>query len=503
MASPFIFTDSFDLYGPVGVTPNILTQWTSTSGALAATIVAGLSSTGYALRVSGNAGTISKNLGASYTRIVGALRFSPTFSTTLGTFQLINNTTNACCFTFETTGIINFRTGTSAGAIIASGGSIASGSTHVLTFDITIGASAAYAVYLDGVLLYSGTGNTGNSQASINVINFFISGNGYALTLDDLILLDPTQPNYNSALLTSNPVIETQFVSGDTQTQFVNDGNVVPLAGIASKGVYRTASGLSGNANLLNLLKITPDANCTINSVSFMAAGAAGAAKIKGVVYSDSAGSPGSRLSDGVEVIGATLNAVTTLPLATPQALVGGTSYWIGWYSDTLLTLYRVDATTNLAQTKANTYASGAPAGPLTGMTTGIFTWYAWANCTGATVNFLSLNGNPPMGTAQAQTHSSTVGEEDLFSFAPLVTNPTTIFGTAVKGFVAKSDAGVRTVSLNTKSGASDTTGSSPNQGLATTSQWQGSYFDLDPATGLPWTLSGANAAKGGVSVAS
>jgi len=95
------------------------------------------------------------------------------------------------------------------------------------------------------------------------------------------------------------------------------------------------------------------------------------------------------------------------------------------------------------------------------------------------------------------------VGQEDLFTFAPLATNPTTIFGVSVKGLLSKSDAGARTASLNTKSGASDTTGSAPGQGLATTPVWQGSYFDVDPATGLPWTASGANAAKAGVSVAS
>jgi hypothetical protein len=417
----------------------------------------------------------------------------------------MNSGTAAFSFTFENSGAIVLRTGGSGGAVIATAGSVIANSTHVLSFDITIGGAGVgtYSVNLDGSPLYSGTANTGNSQTSVN--QFFVQapGTACALTLDDLIIGDPTQPTYNSALLTLSPVIETQFVSGDSQTQFANDGNVVPLAGIASKGVYRTATGANGSANLLNLLKITPDANCTINSVAFMASVVAGAAKIKGVVYSDSAGSPGSRLSDGVEVVGAALNAVTTLPLATPQALIGGTSYWIGWYSDTLLTLYRVDTTTNLAQTKANTYASGAPAGPLTGMTTGVNTWYAWANCTGATVNFPSLNGNPPIGTAASQTHSSTVAQEDLFNFPALVTNPSTIFGMSVKGFVSKSDAGARTVSLNSKSGASDTTGSAPSQSLATTSQWQGSYFDVDPATGLPWTLSGANAAKGGVSVAS
>jgi len=502
MASPFIFTDGFDVYGPPGVTPVLTTQWTSIAGTNAPTIVAGLSFSGYAARLFNN-GSMSKTFGASYSRIVGSIRFQCNLAG-LAIISFLNGASNAFSFTFETTGVINLRTGTAAGAIVAGGGAILANSTHVLQFDITVGASGAYTVNLDGVLLYSGIGNTGNSQTSVNTITPNIgASSSQNLILDDLILIDPTQAGYNSAILAANAVIETQFVSGDNQTQFTNDGNVVSLAGIAAKGVYRTATGASGSANLLNLLKITPDADCTLNSISFMASISAAAAKIKGVAYTDSAGSPGSRLSDGTEVVGATANAVTTLPLATPQALTGGTSYWIGWYSDTLLTLYRVDATTNLAQTKANTYASGAPVGPLTGMTTGVATWFTWANCTGATVNFLSLNGSPPIGTAASQTHSSTVAQEDLFTFPALVTNPSTIFGVAVKGFISKSDAGARTVSFNSRSGASDVTGSAPSQSLATTSQWQGSYFDVDPATGLPWTTAGTNAAKAGVSVAS
>jgi hypothetical protein len=189
--------------------------------------------------------------------------------------------------------------------------------------------------------------------------------------------------------------------------------------------------------------------------------------------------------------------------LVTPQTVTAGQSYWMGLITDTSVVLQQYDATTNLGQKKANTYTSGAPAGPLSGMTTGQPTWLIWGNCTGSAANWAAVGRNPPLGTAASQTHSSTVGQEDLFTFPALSTNPSTIFGMAVKGFVSKSDAGARTASFNVKSAATDTTGSSPSQGLATTSQWQASYFDTDPATGVAWTLSGANAAKGGVSVAS
>lgn len=503
MPSPFIFSDGFDLYGPPGATPNILTQWTS-QVAGPGTLVAGLSSTGYAYKIS-TASTITKTFVASYTRIAGSIRFS-TAQVGAGNYVSIQNSgTAAFTLVVELSGVVNLRTAGAIGAIIASGGSISGGSTHVLSWDISIGASANYLVNLDGVLLFSGSnGNTANAQANVNsIVVASVSGTNNYITIDDLIIADPTQPNYNSALLTSNPVIETQWVSGDSQTQFANDGDIVVAVGVASNGVARANAATNApGAGQLFLVKTTAAVARTLQSVSVVAGATSGTVKSKAVIYSDSAGSPGSLLSSGNEVVGTTSGATLTGTLVTPQALVAGASYWIGFITDTSVALQQYDNATNLGQKKANTYASGAPAGPLSGMTAVQPTWLIWGNCTGGAVNWPALSGNPPLGTAQSQTHSSTVGQEDLFTFAPLVTNPTTIFGTSVKGFVSKTDTGARTVSFNSKSGASDTTGSAPSQALATTTQWQGSYFDTDPATGLAWTTSGANAAKAGVSVA-
>jgi len=503
MASPFIFTDGFDVYGPTGVTPLLTTQWTAIFGTLS--IVAGLSSTGYALRI-GSSGAISKSLGVSYTRLVGAVRFAPTLAGNVTWFNFYNGATAVFSLTVETTGAISLRTGIQTGTVLNSGGAILANSTHVLSYDITVGASGAYSVYLDGVLLFSGTGNTANSQPGVNQVGAqAVTGSGNAVTIDDYIVGDPTQSGYNSALLTSNPVIETQFVNGDNQTQFTNNGNVIPLAVMVPRGVYRTTATAAGtNSNILYLAKITAEVNCTLNSIALFPNASNGVAKYKSVIYADSSAAPtGAPLDTGVEVIGAVLNTTLVLPLTTPRALTGGTSYWIGFINDTAVNLNLADVTTNAVIRKANTYTSGPPNPVGTGFTTGNATYHMWANCTGATVNWPSLSLIPPLGTAAAQAHSSTVAQEDLFTFPALVTNPSTIFGMSVKGFVSKSDAGARTASLNVKSGASDVTGSAPSQGLATTSQWQGSYFDVDPATGVAWTASGANAAKAGVSVAS
>jgi hypothetical protein len=497
-----VLCDGFDKYGPTAnfnVAAAIIGEWT-VLGTIPG-IVAGLSATGYALSAATNP-NMSANLLTPLTRVAGSVRFqwiSGATATGLSwTFR--NGATAAFTLTIAgTTGALEIRTGAAGGTLIATGAGVAAGTTHVLSWDVTVGASGAYTLRLDGGSPLSGTGNTANGQASANNL-LFATGASISWAMDDLCVFDPAHAAYNSAVLTSNPVVETQFPSSDAQTQLTNNGNIMVPAGLPANGVYRTTTGQSLAANTIYFVKIIPAVNCTLQLISIIPSVTAGSAKIKGALYSDNAGAPGSRLSDGIEVIGLTANVIANLSLVTPQALVAGTPYWMAFYSDTTATFYRVDSTT-FGQTKANTYASGAPAGPMSGLTANVATYQIWAFATGAAGNFATVFQNPPSGGG-AELYGASVGLEDLYGFPALTTNPSTIFGVAVKGFVLKSDSGLRTVSFNAKSGSIDNTGSAPSQGLATTQQWQGSYFDVDPATGLTWTLSGVNSAKGGVSVA-
>lgn len=506
-----IFCDGFDKYGPPGnvnFRSVINGEWSFSGISVAENIVAGLSSPGYAFQYAGNSSGFNTPFQA-LTRIAGSFRFrnDTTVGTTNGLMATVyNGATAAFSIVFRpSTGAIELRTGLTNGTLLNSGGAVALSTIHVLSFDVTIGAAAAYAFYLDGVLLFSGTGNTGNGQSAVNLFGFVTNNSNPQYTIDDLVIFDPTHAAYNSSVLTQNVVVETQFPTSDSQTQFTNDSNVVWPAGIASNGVFNSVATSFNNApgaNQLFLLKVTPVVNCTISSVAAVPNASNGAAKHRAVIYSDSGGSPATLLSSGTEVVGTVSGTTLTGALTTPQALVAGTSYWIGFIADTSVALRQVDSSTNLGQKKANTYTAGAPASG-SGMTVAQPTWSMWGNCFGATVNFGTVGMNPPLGTSGAQTRSGTVGAEDLFNFPATVTNPATIYGVAVKGLVAKTDTGSRTVSFNTKSVAADSTGSAPSQALATSSQWQRSSFDLDPATSAAWTTSGINNAKSGVSIAS
>ena len=493
-----LLIDGFDKYGTAGQNAQTVTgEWATFTGG---SVVAPLSAYGQAVQFALGNGPVSSPF-ASVSRIAGTIRVN-CFLTGDATITLRNGATAAFTIMLSAAAGLRIRTGTSAGAVIASGGSYVAGTTVVISWDVSIGAAAAFAVYLDGSVILSGTGNTGNGQSSVNTFAYLSNTN--TTQVDDLAVQDPTNGNYNSTILTQNAVVETQFPTGDTQTQFTHDSDVeIPVGiGLGLQSTYNIGSATSTpGANQIFLIKITSTLTRTLSSVIVSTRTTSATAKFKAVLYSDSAGSPNALLSDGVEVVGCTNGAFVLGLLATPTTIVAGTSYWIGFYIDTSIIISSYDNTaTALGQRKANTYTSGAPA-TLTGMTTGQGTYYMWGNCTGSPQNYRALNRLPSVNSGLSQVHSNTVGQEDLFSFAPLQTSPSAIYGGVVKAFMNKSDAGARTVNLNMKSGATDSTGSAPAQALSTTVTWQSSYFDTDPATGAAWTVSGVNNASSGYSV--
>lgn len=212
-------------------------------------------------------------------------------------------------------------------------------------------------------------------------------------------------------------------------------------------------------------------------------------------------GSPGSTLiATGNEVTGATAGATLTATLTTPQSLTGGASYLIGFITDTALSLSLQDLTT-VGIRLANTYTNGAPA-TLSATTTGLSSWQIWGNGSGASVNYASLTNNPAIDDI-AYVSSSTVGQEDLYSFPTLSSNPASIACVAYKARAKRSDAGTRSIDVRCASGSADSAGSASGFVPGSSFGWADTYFPNDPNTGLPWTGSAVNAATAGPRTAS
>jgi len=450
-----LFIEGFDKYGPANtVSANVTAllndgEWTNASGAISYSIVAPLSSTGQALQLNYTTGSVVlyKTLATTYSRIIGGIRFSSNLAGSANAgLGFASSGTQACTITINSTGAISLRTGTYTGTALATSSStVSANSAHYLEWDITIGASSAYQVWLDGVSVFSGTGNTGNSQTTINQLNFLGGTIGTNIQYDDLYLFDNTGGT-NNAVLNTNPRIETQFPNADSSVQF-----------------------------------------------SFGAA-------ILGQVYADSAGSPtGSTLVTGAEVTGTTANATLVSAFSSPPTLSASTAYWLGFITDTFVQLNQVDGTTTGAKA-TNTYGSGPPTNPT--MTTGQPSWIIYGNMTGIAVDWYEVDVNPPPGDI-SYVYASSSGYEDLYSFPALTTTPNNIYTVAVKGNIKKSDTGTRTIDLRMKSGGTDTGGSNPGQTPATTYGWMDSFFDTDPNTGVAWTPTGLNSAVSGVKVAS
>jgi len=496
-----IFCEGFDKYGgPNSNSANVnalLTQgeWTSSSGS-GGQIVAGLSATGFAFQANTAGGTITKTLPSSYARLIGGMRFSSNLAQVCG-IQILDGASGQTGIAINTTGTIAVRNGSfSAGTILGtSTATISASSVHYLEWDIAFGNSAAYQLWLDGVSILSGSGDTtATANNTANGIQIGASGTPIYI-VDDLYIFDTTGSTNNAALLTS-PRIETQLPSSDAAVQFAFG------AAMLGASQTRAATLVSTGANQLRLRSVVPAANCTLSAISFLAATTASPTiNLRPVVYSSVSGVPGALLGSGSTTTGTTANTLKTMPLTSAVALSAGTQYFVGFMCDIAVT-NGLAGYTSVADDfiAVATFASGAP-GTAPAMSNTASTVIA-GNVTASGANWFSVAQNPVQG-GLSYVADATVGHEDLYGYPTLSAVPLAIYAVAVKASVAKSDAGAKTLSLRLKSGGTDSAGSAGAMAPGTSYGWLTSLYPTDPATGTAWTAASLNAAQAGVRVES
>jgi|SRR5579863_215493 len=507
MPNVTVHKDGMDKYGPPGIIlggPGQLTlnqllqqEYNVTNGTF--NVVQGLSSTGYALLSNGDGVQtwLSKTLTANYSRILFSMRFYDGLIGHNG-IAFFDNATRQCYIKVETTGRISLYRGN--GTLIASSGSSINLNTiHVLSGDITFSSTGAYTIYLDAVPILTGTGNTivsANSYFNLYQVFGIESGGDGGMAIDDLQLMSGTDDTFCTDAIR----IETQWPTGDYQTQFTNGGNLIVPAGIAAHAIYSTTNTQATIVGSLFLVRCISDVNCTLGSVFCVPLTTNSGAKFKSVVYSEVSSAPHTLLGTGTEVVGCVDGTPLSSTIVGGVALTAGTPYWIGFITDTQLNYALIDLTTKLAARAANTYSAGAP-NPAPAMTTGQDEYEIWGDCSGTATNWESeAQRVAPDDTSSIS--SSTVGNEDLYTFPALTTTPIRVWGMDVRA-VAHLDTGARGLALHVLSGVTDGTGSVADTGLATGAVWVSSSFDTDPNTGSSWTGSGVNAATAGPGIAS
>lgn len=350
-----IFWDGFDKYGPVNCAPTnsmMGSEWTVVPSS-SASFVAGRFTNSLALQLGYNFAPATRTLSSNYGRLIGGLAINSNLANNNGII-FADAGTNQCAIGFNTAGKLVLWTGGFGGTQVAITSSAITASTwHYLEWDLTFSATGSYTIYLDGVSVLSGTGNlksSSNSYANQVILN------GNVCSYDDMYLFDSTGSVNNAVRGDSR--VETLFPTADASVAFSPSQGVI--------GAYYTLSGSTSfmSANILFLRKYTAPVSGTLNSISIMPAGSSTAINFKPAVYADNSGSPGTLLSTGSVVNGATSGTAITLPLTTPQSLTAGTSYWLGYVTDTSLTMQRQDSSsfsTNSGYTASITFTSAPP----------------------------------------------------------------------------------------------------------------------------------------------
>lgn len=495
-----IVIEGFDKYGIANNTtfgvagPPPISQggWSLVTGFGTVAVAAPLSATGQAMSlIIGSTGVLkmSKTLPANFARLIGGFRFSSQITGLCGITFLDNTTDQFSINVQPTSGFISVNQGLNGTQLQISSAAVAGNTIHYLEYDVTFNASGilgGWTVWLDGVQILNGTGVTAQTANNFANVFQFYSNNGVAgevFVVDDVYVFD-SSGTHNNAVLLSNPDVVTQFATSDNSIALVNQGNVFGFTfSVASDGFFIVA-------NTLYLLPFTPPVNCTINAIVVNVRTASVAAKIKGVIYADNAGIPGTLKSSGTEVVGAVVGD-ELFPLVTPQALTAGVQYWLGVITDTSFDTVQYSFQNAQGFSASNTYASGAP-GTAPGMTSGFHAPVLFGACTGATTNWESEALNPPIGDLSSVA-SATPGDTDLYGFPNLPTAITTVYAVAVSANCRLSAPGSHTFNTVAKSGGTSGNGSKTNIPPTTSYAWYDSYFEVDPNTGSPWTPAAIN----------
>jgi len=489
MAEPdYEFMDGFDKYGIIGTDFGIAliddNEWSSTGGTL--NIAAALVGNGTCLAAGSTGPSVSKTLPSNYARCIGGVTLKVAFASFSTTISLNDGGTNQMQVIVNSTGALSVaRNGTS---LASQTGVFADGETKCVEWDIMIADSGGWAkVWIDSLLVLNFSGDTKNTaNAYYNALSINL---GQSRSVDHFYswhYISNVDAGETPCL--TNPVIETQQVSAESSCASTWGANFFQ---------YRDGpSSRNQVVNALHLRKIVTNDSGNLDGVYFWKNGANGTAKYIPALYSDSSGSPNALLKTGSEVTGAA-SGTNYLPFASSQAVTPGTTYWIGFLTNTADTggIYSGGNDSNEGWLRSGlTYASGAP-NPVGGGSA-VQSFLIMGKLSGGSDRADTLNHDIVSDLAYNLLTAANV--EDLYTFPALSVNPSQIYSVAVKNYMKRADAGVRTVDVRLKSSSTTSSGSGGTQAPTTGGGWISSNYRKDPNGNIDWVKAALDAATAG-----
>jgi hypothetical protein len=205
---------------------------------------------------------------------------------------------------------------------------------------------------------------------------------------------------------------------------------------------------------------------------------------IKGAIFADNAGVPGSILGTATAIITNPAAGPATFTFSPPVAVTAGQKIWIAWSVDaTVTSLFSAQAGSNATSViNSTSYASFPVANPSSLSVNNIMAGTTFIN----TTNNADLVNEPQEDGLTSYIYDSNPGDTDFYSIASIPSVPASVIATVLRAYAMKSDAGTRVLGVQLKSGA--TTVATPNLVLTPSGfQWAWRTDMVDPNTGLAW----------------
>jgi hypothetical protein len=497
----FLFADGFDW---LATAADITMRWDTTSGALALVTAANTAfGVGGGLANNGATPTLTKSWGSNDATIFGTIRHkqgSGTVATSCFYVQFLDTASAQVTLRWNEDTSITVMSGGVGGTLLGTvaAGAFAAGTWDSWQFKVVIHNTAgSVEIRKNGsaspiLSLTNVNTRLGSTNAYANKVT--LGGNSASVSqqFDDFLLCSGTGAAPND--WTGDLRGFTEAPNGTAQSQW----SYTPTT--TTFGQTTTTGSSNSTTNNIWYISATSPVAGTVGSVQFTL-NATQTGGVNAALYdaTGAAGAPGALLAQSTGVTSPTAGTLT-FTFASPPSVTKGQSLWIAVWTASSVTSAFATTTSWPRGLQTLTYTGTFPSTAGATVSTSNAP-YAIASITLAsaaqTINETTQDGDT------SYVYSSTVGQEDLYSFPTLASqsiSPATIAGVVPFAIMKRSDSGSRTVSVRCKSGSTDAAVLT-DAAVPLSYAFRGTMVALDPATGAAWTTSGVNAMSAGIKV--